>query len=172
MTNPKPIINHLGRPFPPPHRAIGVVFIVLGLWIFTLNWIVAFCVIALGCLVTLPTNGVEIDVEHRRYKEYTGLITLRLGSWKKLDNWTDVSVIRANETLKVYSHNLQSTRHTEQVYKVILLTANHRKRMDVKKCPNKEDAIDHAHEYARLFGMNYTDYNPQISAASRARRRR
>jgi hypothetical protein len=57
------------------------------------------------------------------------------------------------------------------VYDITLLDKTHRKKLVIKRMKDKDKTLAEAEVLAQQLGVEYANYNPQISQATRERRR-
>lgn len=166
------IDNRIGKFFPPAIRTIGYVFLVVGILLMLDNPLLGLALALLGTTIVFIKSGIQIDPENKRLKEYTGLFGLKIGKWKGMEEFTDVSILQKRIVSTAISRaNRPATTSDEIVYDVCLLNKSHRKLQVVHRLTDKNKSIEEASQLAKVLNLKYGPYNPEISAATRARRR-
>jgi len=62
------------------------------------------------------------------------------------------------------------TTSSEIYFDLFILTKSHRKKIRIGRHESKEEAFNDARVLAEKLGMQIVDYNPEVSAATKARR--
>jgi hypothetical protein len=115
-------------------------------------------------------NGVQIDIPNKRIRNYTNCLGIIFGNWQSIGVYTDIAVLKSNETSRAYSIGNVALTENEKYYDVFLLNETHRIKFRIKRCLEKSIAIDNAQNIASLLELKYSLYNPVISEKTRLRR--
>lgn len=139
--------------------------IVAGILFITSGTILAFMfgpiAVLAGAYVITTTSGIKIDPSTKRFQEYTSYFGLKQGKWLPLDKYTDIAILKFTGTSTVRGRANQAISSTESVFKLYLLTKNHRKRILVKEYETASEAKEQARELSGVLGMNFTAYAPE-----------
>lgn len=118
-------------------------------------------------------QGVQISYQGAYLKEYNSVFGLRNGKWISTHGLPDICVLKLGmkQTLGQYYSGTPTLERDVSINEVYLMSANHRKRILVKKCKNKAEAVKFAEGLAAKMKKNFVPFNPQISEQTKARRR-
>ena len=106
-------------------------------------------------------TGTEIDLEHKRFREYSSVLGIRWGKWMPLAEFSSVTVLRVNRTSTMYSRSQQAQDFKEMNHDVVLLNATHRRKQVLKACDTREEAVTIAKLVADRTGFPLEQYAPQ-----------
>ena len=166
------IDNRISKYFPPALRSIGYLFMGIGVAMAFGSPITGIALALAGAAISFTVSGVQIDPDRGRIRDYTGLFMIKLGKWAPLDGYSDIAVLRKRIKTAAYSRaNLSTTTSDEVAFDICLLDKTHRKKRVIERHLNADAAEERAKALARTLGSKYGQYNPEISAATRARRR-
>jgi hypothetical protein len=167
----KPIIdNKIENIAPKTAIYSGYLFIFFGIVGLSSNLFAGLGIIAVGILISFSTSGVQIDPEKRLLKDYTKCFGFKFGKWESIEIYTDIAVLSLRQSSTTLSRSNRALTEIEKYYDVCLLNSSHRIKMKVKRSKTQDDAIKEARLLAEKLNLNYTDFNPVISARTRARR--
>lgn len=148
-----------GAFFPSAMRFVGIVLC------FTV------VLIPLGVLIYFLEQGAEFKPKEKLYRHYVGIFGLNLGKWKSYEAYKDLAYLAARVTTST-SSRVSTTSQTEVQHNLFLLTPNHRSKVLAYVYKDKHAVNElKPEELAESLGVKYTTYAPQVSAATRARRR-
>ena len=168
-----------GSPFSPKALVFGLSFLLIGVLIVfkTLLGGVLMILIGIGGFSTIKT---EIDMEARKVRTYVNFFFTRSGQWESLDKYPDIAVL--STSLGYYNRNSfrvtpgygdePGTLVVNSYFFIYLLDKPHHNKIPVGRFTDHTKALAEATRIAAATGRNLTQYNPQLSAASRARRAR
>lgn len=166
------IDNSISNFFPPAVRTVGYVILIAGILLILANPIIGIAITLIGTFVSFAKKGVQIDIGSKRFRDYTGLFGLAYGRWESLEGFTDISVLRKRISTTAYSRSNRSASTSSGIYyDVCLLDKTHRTKRIINRLTNEEESIKNAKELSAILEVDYAAYNPQISAATKARRR-
>lgn len=166
----KVISNRLGWSFPFPFMAVGG-FMVLGGLLSLGETLLGFILIAIGLFPCVSTYGIQIDVDARKFRNYTSYFGFKRGTWEGLDEKPFVSVLNTRTSQRFLSRANNSTTLVSSSCDVCLLSKSHREKTVVEKFDMKEPAIKRAEELALILGFPVVRYSPVISEKTKSRRR-
>jgi len=169
----KLIDNKLEKLFPPAMRAAGYIPIVFGLLLIIPGaYISALIFILIGSFITFANNGIQLDTNTNRSKQYVSYLGLRMGKWKSMEQYHHISILRSRETTTAFSRSNRRTTTSEDVYyDITLLDDTHRQKLGVKRSKSEKLALESAKELVDILGFDFVKYSPQVSEQTRSRRR-
>jgi hypothetical protein len=166
------INNEFGKFFPPAAVAIGYIFLLVGLLSTLGNPFIGMALAAIGSIGAFARVGVQIKPDERVFRAYTALFGIATGKWQSMDGFSDIAVLKKRISTTAYSRSDRAaTTSAEDYLDVCLLDKSHRKKQVINRCTDMDTAIRNAQELAERLNLNYGAYNPDLSAATIARRR-
>lgn len=167
------IENKFGKSFPQGLVFAAYVFLGLGVLMCLASLVLGVVIILLSAFVCFTFSGMEIDTKNKAYKDYTAFFGfIKQGKWNSYANYPYVTLLRKNMVTTIHSRgNVASTISKELVYDITLLDKTHRKKLVIKRMKDNDKALAEAHVLAQQLGVEFAYYNPQISQATRERRR-
>ena len=167
------ISNRIGFSFPTPVVGVGIFMAIAGLFFAATESVLSGLVIAIiGGFLCANSYGTELDMNLKKYREYTAVYGLKTGEWKLLKTRPFIGVLTSRSSQKTYSRSNRSTTLMTDSFDVCLLNQNHREKTVVKKLDTRKNALKYAEELASLLGVEIVQYNPEISEKTKARRRK
>lgn len=103
----------------------------------------------------LKSDGIEIDLESKKYRNTIHLFGLSYGQWKVLPDIEYVSVFKTSQTTRVWV-STASTNVTNTVIKVNLFY-NTNQKIEVYVCDNTDDAFKIAQQIATALNIDVLD---------------
>lgn len=127
---------------------LGITMLISGLILFGL----IFIVIGIGLMAT---EGSEINLRDKTYRELQSIFGIRFGKWKPCPDFEYVSVFKTTESQTV---NVVSA-STKLQSEVILLNLfyNRNKHLTFYKTDNKEDAFKAANHFKLALDIDILD---------------
>ena len=122
----------------------------------------------LGSFIAFTTAGTDLDVTHKKindYWKYFGLFKSR--SWKDIQNYPFVAVLRLNKTYGLFSKSNRSMEISEIKYEVHFLSKTHHQRLLISSFDEAEAAMNFARLIAQKLNIEFTVYHPETSAKTR-----
>jgi len=164
--------NKVAMAFPPSLVAVGYVLIATGIYgLISVSFLFAVLIL-FGIFFSQSTVGVILDPTQGRLKDYGRYFWITFGKWQDLGEFPFLTALAKNMVARTTSRPMNTAvTHSEQVIDLCLLNQNHRKKIIVKRLPKSADFKTEAGKLAAFLNVEYVDYNPVISQASRARRR-
>lgn len=159
-----------GKLFSKPLIFAGYILMLLGL--LSIVSILGIILLLIGILISFGTTGVSIDPTGKRLKEYSRVFGYKWGEWKSYKDYPFIAVLRRKESSTVYSRSQVSTTELNTYFDINLMNVSHRKKVILTRLKGVDEAEKKAKELCELLEVEYTKYNPVISAKTRARRRR
>lgn len=149
----------------------GYGILTVGVLITLGNPIIGLLVVLVGGFISFTSTGIQIDVENKKYKHYSSYYGIKQGQWKTLDSYPCLAILQSRQSSTTHSiGNISSITNSENYYDIYLLDKTHRQKLLIKRLKNKEQASKDAKEFAENLGVEFTTYNPVISAKTRSRR--
>jgi hypothetical protein len=161
----------LGSPMPGMVRIVGVLLQLGGLYALINIPLQGVFLVVLGCIATYQWQGVEVDVINGKFRSYRSFMGIKTGTWNDLADFPFISVIKRNTSQRVYGQSMAGYDLERQFYSIILMNESHRVKFVLKNVEGSEQALKEAEVLARDLEREFVNYNPQVSARSRARRR-
>ena len=158
----KPLSYDHGPYFPNPVRFIGFGFHIAGT-ASILGWLGA-PLLMIGLILVLARSGVQLDQNEKQYREYFDVLGWKNGGWKPLELYRYVSVLSTRVSQTSYSSSHQSITVTDSIYKVCLLSANHREKLAVQYIKDYDEAMEQANTLAQELHLPRVKYDPPAHA--------
>jgi len=116
--------------------------------------------------------GTEISLSNNYIREYGSVFGIKSGKWESSLLLPDLCVLKIGKTQSVANSRTGGLGTDMDVSKneVYFLSANHRKKILIKVCNSKAEALNFAQDLAQKMGKNLAEFNPKISDQSKARR--
>jgi hypothetical protein len=167
------IENKFGKLFPQGLVFAGYIFLGLGVLMCLAVPLLGMVVILISAFICLTFSGMEINTRNKTYKDYTSFFGfIKQGKWNSYANYPYMTILRKNMVTTIHSRgNVASSTSKELVYDITLLDKTHRKKLVIKRMKDKDKTLAEAEVLAQQLGVEYANYNPQISQATRERRR-
>ncbi len=159
-----------GKLFSKPLIFTGYLLMLLG--ILGIVSYVGLVLILVGFVASFSTTGVDLDISNKRLKEYSKIFGYKWGDWVSYEDYPYIAVLKRMESSTVYSRAQIATTDTSTYYDINLMNKSHRKKVILSRMKGVEEAEKAAKELCLELDLEYAQYNPVISAKTRARRRR
>ncbi|OBQ50303.1 hypothetical protein JJL45_11830 [Tamlana sp. s12] len=121
----------------------------------------------LGIFLTLTSipivftkNGILMDSNKKRIKNYIGLFKLKAGRWKAIDNYPFVTLLHLNLVSRGESNSGLNFYDKQKVYRICLLNENHREKVKIVDFTDLDKAIIEVNKIAKSFDIRFTKYSP------------
>lgn len=164
--------NNFGKVFPPAIVYGSYLIFALGIYSTLFNFF-GLLFVLLGAFGAFARNGMLLNPEKDSYKSYTWFLGLKLGSWQSMEGYSDLSILKSKQSTKAYSRAMIETETSnEEFYDIYLLSKNHRKKLLIKRSSLYDQAKIEAELLAQALNRPLVPYQPQLSAATQARRAR
>jgi hypothetical protein len=125
----------------------------------------------LGTSLLLMSSGLEIDLEHKRYRLFKSIARRRSGEWQPFRDYTTIIILSKQGSKFRLGPKLAYEHETKMLeYQVFLTDQNHRKRLYLKHFDTEEQARKYALSFMEKTGIPLERYNPVISEETRNRR--
>ncbi len=125
----------------------GACFFIIGLLTF---W--PLCGIS---LIFIYADGIEIDLELKKYRTIVSLFGLHFGKWKNLPEIDYVSVFKTSETTTVRALSAEANVKNDIIK--INLFYNTNQKIEAYNTQNKEDAFAKAKQIATILNIDILD---------------
>ena len=155
---------------------LGVICSFLLLAVLTLNIVpilIGLVFFPIGIYAFTAFHGTEISFSDCAVRAYTSSYGVKKGRWESTNLLPDITVM-ANSAGVVMS-NMYAGGHTvlkTKIYQVVLLSANHRKKVIVCEKTDPDQAFEVAKMLAEKMDKKIVEFNPVISQQTMDRRYR
>ncbi len=131
-----------------------------------------------GSLILFAKEGVEIDANQKKVKEFMQFIG-RYGKWQSIEKYPFITVIKENKTVYygAYTGSLSSqwkysSAKDNDEFEVCLLNKMHYKRIGIYFTKDYFDAKEKCDNLAKILGISYADFNPTRISERKSRSRK
>lgn len=157
------INNDLGKAFGHGLTGVGIFFFIGGVYQLVYDsLILGFILLLTAGVLVFTRKGIQLDLETKKFKAYElFFFFIKIGSWKSLEGFTDVSVMQFNRGEAVNSMSARRLSNTRVKYEVYLLNKTHLLRILIASFTEKEEAIKYANMIKEQSDFQYSDYNPE-----------
>jgi hypothetical protein len=161
------------KKFPYPLVMLSYIFLIFGIGLLItflqsgfdadliIGYTITLIVIFLGLMQFFFRRGVDISYENRSYKEFMKIYGLKMGSWKPIDKYTDVSILTLSEAFRANSRGGAQTDYVEMKTGVYFLTPTHRTRILIAYAKDGKDAVSIGELLSKKINMDLKRFNPQ-----------
>ncbi len=160
----------LGKSFAAPMVFAGYIIFAVGVLALLFLQAAGILVTAMGAFLAFSTNGVLMDKENNRFKEYASYFGMKFGEWKSLSGFPNVAILTGARGFTALSLGNVRMTDTEKSFDVYLLNDGHLKRICVGNFETIEEAQSHCDLVANQFALNKVVYSPKTSIHGRRRR--
>jgi len=169
----------LGKLFPPAMRTTGWVFLLIGLY-FLINSImiglisfslVALVIFLLGYFIAITPHGIILDIENKKYKNYTSIFGYKQGTWKSYQDYPFITLIANQENTMAFSRsNRPATTSSNLYHDICLLNKTHLHKLLIKRQKDRVKAVADVKELAKILDLQLAKYQPTLSKSSQKRK--
>ena len=149
----------------------GVLLLALASFILWQNWVLGIVLVIIGFYLSFTFEGVQLNYGENRFKIFSSKFGMTKNEWHSFKEYPYVSILSMNQRSTVYGVSGTPLTSKFMTYRVYLLNQSHLQKILLEEFDNEVDAERLAHGVALKAGIKVVTYSPQISAASRARRR-
>jgi hypothetical protein len=163
----KPLVYNLGNPNSPKFNLFGYTLLIVGLIFFGLAYFdldalgIGVVGVVFGGVVVTSRDGVIIDMTARKLKGYTSLYGYKYGEWENLDNYISVCVLTSHRVWKLKYMSAKYSDVTPREFVVCLLNKSHRKKQNLKRFENQQEALSFAQEVSDELNLPIERYQSQ-----------
>jgi len=158
------------KTFPPATVYGGYLILLYGCYLVLFRPIVGLLIISIGVFVSFSKNGIRIDAQERRYQSYTRIFGFYAGTWKSLNEFNDLTILKKTISTRAHSWSMKTTETSrDEYYEINLLSANHRRKQMVQRFSDKEKAWEEINSLSQALNMEVVNYQPKLSAKTRRR---
>ena len=126
---------------------------------------------SIGFGIVLARHGLQIDASARKYRDYISFLGLKMSKWKDYSSFTDISIIYEKRNVRIAGKSNLSFADVDEYYRVVLLTPNHLRKLELFRTDKVEVAKEKLHELAISMEVNSVRYAPKNSEQTLANRR-
>ena len=158
--------------FSPPGIYAGYGFMILGVVssVLTVSAVGVFGIL-LGVFLSLTHYGVKLDTANKRLKQYFSVFGIRTGKWEDVYLYPYLCIMKSNTSYTAYGQTSIGSTYSDTSFDVYILDKTHRNKIKLQTFSDQEKALANAKALAQKVGIEYTIYNPPISAKTKSRRR-
>lgn len=148
--------------FPTISRYLGYLLSLLGIIAVISGSIPMLLLCFFGLGLSFTRNGVLIDQENLKMKEYLEIFWLKKGKWKSMELYPYLTILEITEKNSMYGARSNVEHISRQmVYRVTLLNSNHREKILLKQFKNKEVAHNEGEKMATNLQIEKVIYDPR-----------
>ena len=169
----------LGKLFPPAMRTAGWMFLLIGLYFFINSVymgfipfaLVALVMFLLGLFIAITPHGIILDIENKKYKNYTSIFGYKQGSWKSYQAYPFITLIANKENTMAFSRSNRAAITSSNFYHdICLLDKTHLHKLLIKRQKDSSQAVIDVKELAKILDLQLTKYKPELSKSSQNRK--
>ncbi len=152
-------------------RFIGYALLFCGVLYILNNTAMGIILTLIGGFISFAKTGSEFNTKKQVMREFIMAFGVKFGSWVSYDAYPELAVLMRKETLghRTIGNNLYDS---DVHYDVYLLNESHRKKILLYRGSSWDKSVAQGEKMGEELGLKFTTYNPTISAATMARRRR
>lgn len=144
--------NKLDKSFGPSGVFAGYVLLIVG--VVSILSGVGLIVALIGAFTAFTYSGVQINTDKKLYRTYSSVFgALKVGHWKKLSGFTQITVLKSNKKYTTFSRSNRSIETRQIDYRVNLVNPSKNERVAVKKCNSMEEAYVYADGLGSRLGI-------------------
>lgn len=114
--------------------------------------------------------GVEYNIAAGQIRHFTMYFYVKRGKWHFLKDFTDIAIVKDRGTGPITSNHERYDSRKEHL--IVILTKNHLRRIPVSSFYSMPPARAKMRQFAEELGLEITEYKPQLSEATKAKRYR
>lgn len=157
-------------------RIFASLFGFMGLAMLTSDNIAAIVagIVAFGgaLFTTTSAYGTDICFRTNYVREYHRIFGIKTGKWVTTHLMPDICILKISMTrTRSDLTGMASTAMDVSANEVFIMSANHRKRIFVKKCKNLKEAVEVGEFLSEKMNKKLVPFKPKISQQSIDRRR-
>jgi hypothetical protein len=169
----KYIEYRLGYSFLYVFRLMAIAFAIIGILVLISSPVFAAILLTLAIFVFFSSENIIFNPQEKKYKQYTMVFGLfPKGEWKSYKAYTDIAILKTKTKLEFASMGNRSISENSIIYTVYILQPNHRMKILVYRNKDFEKAKAFTENMNEKLELRFTQYNPEISEQTKARRRR
>jgi hypothetical protein len=142
------------KPIPTPKLIYGVGLVVISIISLISGNNISFMFLGLS-FYFLKKDGIEIDLQHRQYRDLISLFGISYGKWKALPDIEYVSVFKTTQTSRVWV-STANTNVTSTAVKVNLFY-NTNQKIEAYETENVDEAFKIGKEIAKMLNIDILD---------------
>jgi hypothetical protein len=152
---------------------MAIAFAIIGILVAFSSPVFAVILLILALFVFFSSENIIFKPQEKKYKRYTLFFGLfRKGEWKSYKAYTDIAILKTKSKLEFISMGNRSISEDSIIYNVYILQPNHRIKILIYKNKDYEKAKIFTENINKKLDLRFTQYNPEISEQTKARRRR
>jgi hypothetical protein len=163
----------LGYSFLYVFRLMAIAFAIIGIIVVFSSPVFAAILLILALFVFFSSENIILNPQEKKYKRYSLYFGLfPKGEWKSYKAYTDIAILKTKTRLEFASMGNRSISEDSIIYNVYILQPNHRLKILVYRNKDYEKAKTFTENINKKLNLRFTQYNPEISEQTKARRRR
>lgn len=161
-----------GHAFSSAFVVSGYIFLAGGLCMIifggAVGFVLGFIPILVGSIWCLTHKEFALDYQNRRAKSYFSFLILDFGSWKMLDDFRFITVLKFQLVEEsVTSTDIATNEYTFYEYRLTFLSENHLNKWPALSSTDEEKVNLIKKAVIEKLGLPETIYNPPTSAHAR-----
>jgi len=149
----KIIDNSTGKLFPQALVNGGYVFALFSPVFMMDNPLIGGGLLLAGLLLSFSINGLRIDTEARKFKEYSRYFWIKTGSWQSLEGYPYITLIPTRDHSSGYSFSKKDSDSDEIIYGIYLLSVSKTTKVLIKSLKEKDEAVSELTNLAEQVGL-------------------
>ncbi|WP_196889187.1 hypothetical protein [Aureivirga sp. CE67] len=148
--------------FPNAIVFFGYLILILSIFVFIdFRFLVGIMLVFFGGLFAFSFTGVMFDIEKQRFKEYSSYFGIKVGKWKKLEEFPYIGILTKNLVQSTSSLSQNKSKTRSQAFDICLMSENHRIKIPVKRFFDKEKATFAAEKMEVDLPVKLAVYSPR-----------
>jgi len=150
-------LHRLDKSFGPGGSFAGLILVIIGVILVPFYWTTCILII-IGTFFGFSGSASEIDIDKRRVRPcYMFLVIFKYGEWIDIDLFTGIRVVFTTNHYRTFSLSNRTAATKQDDYRVVLEAGTPQSRVELMKCPTKEEATRKVLELAGKFGIRVLD---------------
>lgn len=150
-----------GKFFPRSARGAGMFFIGISFIVLFLNFIVSLILCSLGVIIVSTDYGIVLDIEHKKFCDFTRVLGVRMGKWKSFEQYVNISILKINQSEESYLlGGAAPLVNKEYFFDIYFLNKSQRKRHLICRFKSQSEAMERGKDLSTVLNMKIIDYNP------------
>lgn len=117
--------------------------------------------IILGIPFALVRKGTLIKIDEKKLKYYVGLFNIKIGEWIKIESYPYITILHLNLIQSGESNSGLVFSNREKVYRICLLSENHREKLKIADFKDQKVAKKQAVILASNLESTLVTYSPK-----------
>ncbi len=151
--------------------ALAVLTFLLASYSYTLALLSAIFIV----YIAETHSGIVLNMETKQYKDFQSVFGYKRGEWRSFKEYpflTVKMVTGVKKYTRIDGFAEIDIKDKRRRFDLLLSNESHRKTIFLKSFKTEGEALDFAYTFEENTGLIYQSYNPKISAATMARKRK